>query len=1545
MMKPNSVSAERRFRPLLQFSAAVLLALPMVLLSPRAYSASYIWTNLVAGSASGGWDNTVNWSPNGLPVSGDTADFSTLDITANSTISLNGNQTNANLIFGDVTASSDWIVDASGGLTLETASGSPAINVTNRTATIQAVISGTNGFTKLGGGTLALSSGSSTYSGVTTLGAGTLAIAANGTGTSDAPTAGPLGVSTVTLTNGSLNSTAASDIFNSLSVPTGDTAALFSGARLGLWGGISGGGTINESGNNTGGTHILGTNSAFTGTFNSTGGGSHRVRFDNPNAGSASANWNASANTTDGWGFTGFGTIGTIYFGSFSGNGSMRSDNGGGTTVIFNLGALNANTTFSGTINANGTQLIAIEKVGTGTQIFSGNNSYNGYTTISNGVLQLGAAGNAGNIGSTLLTNYSKLVFNYNRSDTFAFPATLVTGTGSLSFTNIGSGIMTLTGTNGETGDTIIASGIIKLLSPYAIPGGPGVGNLAVNGTLDVNSNNVVINGLSGSGNVDNVTNGGTATLTIGANDAGSTFSGVIKNTGGALSVAKVGAGTISLSGANTYSGSTTVSGGELDIRTSKTAGGDITVSNATTLGVQVNSAASIPTANLSVSNSAVLSFSGLNSTTVAPIWATNLTPGGTITINAAGSFVAGNQYPLIRFNSYTGAGGFALGTLPVGTTATLVTNGSMIKLNVTAAAPLVWKGNVSANWDIATTANWTLNAVASTYVDGQTVQFNDTATTANVNLSTTVSPGGVVVSNTSLSYVFTSASGSGISGSGSLTKLGGSTLTLSGLTNAYSGVTTISGGTVAINADNNLGSATPGNVTLNGGTLSAAGSLTLSANRTLAVGPTSGSGNGTLDVASSQTLTFGGVIANNTGGTGSLTKTGNGTLILSGANTYSGGTVISGGKLSVTASQQSGGAFTVNNGTTLSVSRTGGTTLPASSLTFSGTTTTLELGNFSSSSAVITATNLTTAGTVTIKLLTGVPALGKLPLIKYNGSIGGPGFGAFALGPLPAGVTATLTNDTAAKVVGLLVTDVGTLVWTGTNGSTWDIGVTTNWSYLGSPVVFSLGSAGMLDDTAFTNRLDLNTTASLFNLLVTNTTMNYSLNGNGGLSGPMTLTKTGSGTFTKANLGADSYTGGTVVQQGILDVRVSNGLGTDAVTLAGGTLENNSAINVTLTNAIVAQSSTTSILQASGVGGEELALTGPISGSGNLTAQLSGGTINSIFLGGDNSGFSGTFTVNNNSNMRFWFTTPASGSANAQWVLNSGGVDNQKFTFGTGTISFGSLSGGGQLRNDGGNSTVTLSVGALNLDSTFTGLIVANGNAQFALTKVGTGTFTLAGNQGFTGQAEVAGGTLQITTAQQATKNYVVDDGAALGFSDLINAQQATLNTLTVGTNSGASLMFTNVNNTSTAIGYVSGAGGFTNNGTCTVKIADTNNLAPGNIYPLLTYTAFSGSGNFVKSAPPGLPMSVVNDPSIQQLLLVVPESAAPTTLTGVVSGTDLVLSWPADHRGWLLQTNAVSPAATNAWFYYPGSATVTSVNVPIDPTQTNVFFRLALP
>jgi hypothetical protein len=62
-------------------------------------------------------------------------------------------------------------------------------------------------------------------------------------------------------------------------------------------------------------------------------------------------------------------------------------------------------------------------------------------------------------------------------------------------------------------------------------------------------------------------------------------------------------------------------------------------------------------------------------------------------------------------------------------------------------------------------------------------------------------------------------------------------------------------------------------------------------------------------------------------------------------------------------------------------------------------------------------------------------------------------------------------------------------------------------------------------------------------------------------------------------------------------------------------------------------------------------------------------------------------------------------------------------------------------------------------------------------------------------------------------------------------------------------------------------------------------------------------------------------------------------------VNGNVLDLSWPADHTGWTLQTNAVSLVNTSAWFAFPNSSTTNRVLITIDPARNNLFFRLRYP
>ena len=130
---------------------------------------SIVLTTLTASGtwvsdASANWSETGRWTGNIVASgAGQSANFSTINITANRTVTLDTSRSLGTLRFSDTSGAQAWTITNSGGstLTLNTASAtSPAIVVTN-TSTIAAPLAGTNGYTKTGSGTLILSGNNS----------------------------------------------------------------------------------------------------------------------------------------------------------------------------------------------------------------------------------------------------------------------------------------------------------------------------------------------------------------------------------------------------------------------------------------------------------------------------------------------------------------------------------------------------------------------------------------------------------------------------------------------------------------------------------------------------------------------------------------------------------------------------------------------------------------------------------------------------------------------------------------------------------------------------------------------------------------------------------------------------------------------------------------------------------------------------------------------------------------------------------------------------------------------------------------------------------------------------------------------------------------------------------------------------------------------------------------------------------------------------------------------------------------------------------------
>ncbi|KZB62115.1 hypothetical protein AUP42_03920 [Thalassospira lucentensis] len=321
---------------------------------------------------------------------------------------------------------------------------------------------------------------------------------------------------------------------------------------------------------------------------------------------------------------------------------------------------------------------------------------------------------------------------------------------------------------------------------------------LTIAGTLTVN-NNTVTGGNGGTGAAGTAEDGsafgdgvflqGSGTLTFNP-DTGNTQT--LANTitdqagsggTGSWALTKNGAGTLTLSAANSYSGATNLSAGTLSLSGSGTLGNAAGALNLTggtlDLGTTTQTRTGTITLNGATVSNGTLSSSGTFDTqsgTISAVLAGTgaLAKTGTGTVTLSGA------------NTYTGTTDLSAGTLTLSGSGTL--------------------GDAAG----------ALNLTGGTLDLGTTTQTRTGTITLN----------GATVSNGTLSSSGTFATQSGtisavLAGTGALAKTGTGTVTLSGA-NTYSGTTTVSGGTLSVN-----GSATSSAFTVqNGGTLGGTGTV-----------------------------------------------------------------------------------------------------------------------------------------------------------------------------------------------------------------------------------------------------------------------------------------------------------------------------------------------------------------------------------------------------------------------------------------------------------------------------------------------------------------------------------------------------------------------------------------------------------------------------------------------------------------------------------------------------------------------------------------------
>jgi len=455
------------------------------------------------------------------------------------------------------------------------------------------------------------------------------------------------------------------------------------------------------------------------------------------------------------------------------------------------------------------------------------------------------------------ITDNGALVFDSPNNLAIAAP---ILGSGTL--TQAGDGTLLLNGASTYTGATTVASGTLQagganMLAPASA--------FSVNSgaTLDLGNADQTIGSLAGAGSVTL----GAGTLTTGGLGSSTSFGGVIAGSG---ALVKTGAGSMALTGANTYTGGTTIAAGTLQLGDGGSGGsiaGDVTDNG-----------------SLVFDRSDTSTFAGTISGT------------GSVTRQGTGvTVLTGNS-------NYSGGTTISAGTLQLGNGGS---SGSIVG-DVTDNAALVFNrsdastfdGTISGTGKVAQQGTGTTILTADNLYSGGTtiqagaLQLGNGGTSGSILGD--VTDNGRLIFDRSDTVIIPGV----ISGSGSVKQLGSGTTIFTG-NHSYTGGTVIANGALQL---------------VNGGT---SGSI---------VGDVQDGG--TLIFNRSDTVTFNGVISDWTTTTpdpiGAVQQNGTGATVLTALNTYSGTTMVNAGTLAVgnvpisTAAIGGGGAVNVANGATL---------------------------------------------------------------------------------------------------------------------------------------------------------------------------------------------------------------------------------------------------------------------------------------------------------------------------------------------------------------------------------------------------------------------------------------------------------------------------------------------------------------------------------------------------------------------------------------------------------------------------------------------------
>jgi autotransporter-associated beta strand protein len=714
-----------------------------------------------------------------------------------------------------------------------------------------------------------------------------------------------------------------------------------------------------------------------------------------------------------------------------------------------------------------------------------------------------------------------------------------------------------------------------------------------------------------------------------------------------------------------------------------------------------------------------------------------------------------------------------------------------------------------------------------------------------------------------------------GLNGTVASLTIGGTGQTASSAAIVQTGIGTLTlGGNISTNATGNP-TTTPiitGNISLG------------AANRTITVANSTGS---VVDLDIQAVISGTGV---------GFTKAGAGILQLSNTNTYTGNTTLlagagntTNGVIAATASNALGTgpvALNFNTGAvTAQLALSGGITLGNSSITTTGAgsdgTTSGIIRNVSGSNTITGLLNLTGGGgSSTYRSETG-------STLTVSGNVGGVGGNTNRIVTLVGGGNfafsgnITNTNDATASTVGLDVGNTGTTTLSGNNTYTLATNVLTGATLVaGSTTALSSASAttvtGTLRLAGFSNTVgSLAGAGTVENAGATDAVLSSSsFSGFTGLiqdgvgAGALSIAKFGAGTSTIA--GANSFSGKTVVTNGILSVAAvdANGTATQplgthtdldlgvAATSSGTLLYTGAAatfgknINALGNGGDTIQNGGTGLLTLSGIltkAGTTLTLAGGASGitvTGSIVGAPASSDLNVtglVTLASANT-FNGPAIVNSGAtlNVNHAGAIPAALSINGGTIDNTSGSAitlssnpvinvNGNFTFsGSNNLNLGT---GAVTLN--ANHTVTLNAGTLTIGGSIAG--------AFNLTGTGPGTLLLTGASTYSGTTTVQGGaTFNVGgngSLGDTSSGTVVSSGSALVLNNVNYTDPEPLNITGTGTGGAGALVG----------GGTSGfAGPITLGGNATIGSGGGTFSLSGGIDKTGTVLTLSGGGTF---------------------------------------------------------------------------------------------------